>query len=143
MLGCVAYNSRAADPESSAAARDPPKGGPMSTESVLSHHLAAVSAGDVDGILSDYSDDAVLLTPDATLRGPAEIRPLFDGFVNDMLPPGSDLELKRQEIVGEQAYILWRAASATFDFPLGTDTFIVRGDKIVFQTFAAQIEPKG
>ena len=111
----------------------------MSTESVLAHHLAAISAGDVDRILSDYSDDAVLLTPDATLRGPAEIRPLFEGFVNDMLPPGSDLELKR---VGEQAYILWRAASATFDFPLGTDTFIVRGDKIVFQTFAAQIEPK-
>ncbi len=53
----------------------------MSTESVLAHHLESLGAGDVDAILSDYTDDSVLFTPDGSLRGRDAIRPLFQGLV--------------------------------------------------------------
>ena len=38
--------------------------------------------------------------------------------------------------------LVWSAASPTVSVPLGTDTFVVRDGKIVFQTFAGQIVPK-
>ncbi len=58
------------------------------------------------------------------------------------MPPGSDFEMQRQMIEGELAYIVWKGSSPKFDFPVGTDTFIIRGDKILYQTFAAKIDPK-
>jgi hypothetical protein len=48
-----------------------------------------------------------------------------------------------QQIVdGEHAYIFWKAESDNYDVPLGTDTFVIRDGKIVFQSFAGQIIPK-
>ena len=39
------------------------------TTDVLEHHLQCFGAGDLDGILSDYAEDAVLFTPDGPLIG--------------------------------------------------------------------------
>ena len=44
------------------------------------------------------------------------------------------MALIRQEIQGEIAYIVWKAEPF---IPLATDTFLVRDDKIITQTFAA------
>ena len=41
------------------------------TTDVLEHHLQCFGAGDLDGILSDYAQDAVLFTPDGPLIGVA------------------------------------------------------------------------
>ena len=105
-----------------------------STQAVLEHHLQAFGEG-LEAIMADYTDDSVVITPDATYRGLAEIRGFFTAFV-EALPEGiwEAFTLKRQEVVGEVAYILWEANPW---FPLGTDTFVVREDKIAFQTFAA------
>jgi hypothetical protein len=115
----------------------------MSTEETLAHHQESLETGDLDAIMSDYTDDSVVITPDGALRGLPRIRQLFDKIVNEMLPPGSDHELLRQEIVGEVAYTVWRGESETFNILMGTDTFIIRDGTIVIQTFAAQIIPKG
>lgn len=114
----------------------------MSTESVLAHHLASVGAGDVDAILEDFTEESVLLTPDGPVRGLDALRGLFTSLVTDWLPPGTDLTLINQSIEGEVAYIVWSASSPKFDFPIGTDTFVVKNDKIVVQTFAAKMDPK-
>ena len=115
----------------------------MSTETTLQHHLDAVARGDLEAVMRDYSDESVVITPDGPLRGLAEIRRLFAKIVKDMLPPGSEFELLRSDVEGEVAYTVWRGSSARFNFLIGTDTFIVRGDTIVCQTFAAQIQQKG
>ena len=80
------------------------------------------------------------MTPDATHRGLTEIRAFFTAFV-EALPEGiwDAFTMKRQEVAGEVAYILWEANPW---FPLGTDTFVVRDGKILFQTFAAYIAPE-
>lgn len=112
------------------------------TEAVLLHHLTAIGAGDVDDILTDYDEGSVLFTPDDPLRGPAQIRPLFEKFVSDLLPPGSNFKMLQQEIAGEIAYIVCKADSVGYDFAIGTDTFVIRDGKISIQTFAVQITPK-
>ncbi len=95
-----------------------------------------------DDILTYYDEGSVLSTPDGLLRGPAQIRPLFEKFIADLLPPGSNFEMLRQEIAGEIAYIVWKADSVGYDFAIGTDTSVIRDGKISIQTFAAQITPK-
>jgi hypothetical protein len=51
--------------------------------------------------------------------------------------------LKHQSIKGDYAYILWTAETADNSYDLVTDTFVVRDGKIVAQSVAAKILPKG
>ncbi len=67
---------------------------------------------------------------------------MFTGLTTELLPPGSEFNLINQSIEGEVAYVVWSASSEKYDFPIGTDTFVIKDDKIVVQTFAAKVDPK-
>lgn len=112
------------------------------TEAVLLHHLQAFGAGNVDEILADYTADSLVVTPDGEIRGMDGLRQLFTQFVTVILPPGCDFEILQQIVDGEHAYIFWKAESDNYDVPFATDTFVVRDEKIVFQSFAGQLIPK-
>ena len=104
------------------------------TKATLEHHLQAFEEG-LDAIMSDYTEDSVVVSPDGTYRGLLEIRGFFMAFVAG-LPDGfwDVFEMKRQEVVGEYAYIHWEAKPWVL---LGTDTFVVKDGKFALQTFAA------
>jgi ketosteroid isomerase-like protein len=112
------------------------------TEKILQHHLSAIGEGNVDEVMSDYSEDAMLITPDGVLQGHDKIRPLFESFATEILPPGSQFEMVQQFVNGELAYIVWSADSSKYSIPIGTDTFIIRDGKITTQTLAAQMVAK-
>jgi ketosteroid isomerase-like protein len=115
----------------------------MSTEAVLNHHLEAFAAGDVGEVMKDYTEDSVLVLPDATLKGLDSLAAAFSDFFGGLFKPGTyELTMDRTEIVGEVAYILWHSANQGADVTLGTDTFLVRDGKIAVQTFAGKIEEK-
>ena len=57
--------------------------------------------------------------------------------------PGAAFSMKQQSVEGDYAYILWTAETADNVYEVGTDTFVVRDGKIVAQSFAAKIAPKG
>ena len=105
------------------------------TEATLAHHSEAMMSGDIDAILSDYTEESILFTPNGPARGLQQIRSRFEAILG-FLPPGMQdaLEIVRQSVEGEVAYLLWKAEPFA---PLGTDTFIVRNGKIITQTFAA------
>jgi ketosteroid isomerase-like protein len=107
----------------------------MLTEATLKHHLQAFREG-VDAILSDYTEDSVLFTPDGPVRGLDGLRTFFDGFIRDWPPElfVDALRLIRQDVDGEVAYLVWKAEPY---ITMGTDTFVVRNGKIMVQTFAA------
>ena len=42
---------------------------PSTTESVLQHHLQCFDAGDLNGIISDYTENSVFFTLDGVRRG--------------------------------------------------------------------------
>jgi ketosteroid isomerase-like protein len=104
--------------------------------------LQSFGAGDLDGILSDYAPDALLFTPEGTLRGPAAIRTLFVAMLEEFSKPGSDFKLQQKQVDGDHAYIVWTAQTADNLYELGTDTFYVREGKIVVQSFAGKITPR-
>jgi ketosteroid isomerase-like protein len=114
-----------------------------STKDVLDHHLKSFSEGDLKGILSDYAPEAVMFTPDGPLRGPDEMRPLFQALIAEFGKPGAAFTLKRQTIDGDYAYILWTAETADNVYEVATDTFVVRDGKIAAQSFTGKIRPKG
>jgi ketosteroid isomerase-like protein len=113
------------------------------TKEVLDNHLMCFGEGDLNGILSDYAPMAILFTPDGPLVGVDAIRPLFEGLLAEFAKPGSSFELQHQSVKGDYAYILWTAETADNRYELATDTFVVRDGKIVAQSFAAKILPKG
>jgi hypothetical protein len=57
--------------------------------------------------------------------------------------PGSTFSMKQQSIEGDYAYILWTAETPDNVYEMATDTFVVRDGKIVAQSFAGKITPKG
>lgn len=113
-----------------------------STRNVLDHHLSAFARRDLAGVLSDYAPDAVLFTSQGPLRGVEQIKPLFQNLIAEFKKPGATFELEHQTIDGDFGYILWRAETADNVYELGTDTFVVKGGKIVAQSFAGKLSPK-
>lgn len=104
------------------------------SEAVLNQHLQAIFARDVDAIVRDYAEDAVFFMFTDTFRGRDQIRAAFIAILNLVTPEVmSQMKLSHQQVHGEFAYILWSAGS---HITLATDTFCVRGGKIIMQSFA-------
>ena len=62
-------------------------------EEIFQHHAEVLVAGDLEGIVSDYSDDAIFITPTGVLRGKDGIREAFTRLLADV--PNADWDLKR------------------------------------------------
>ena len=114
----------------------------LSTSAVLNRHLESFAECNIDGVLADYSSDAVLFVPTGPLKGPAAIKPLFEELIAEFAKPGSSFTILQQWVEGEHAYILWTAETADNYYEFATDTFVVVNGKIVAQSFAARIKPK-
>jgi ketosteroid isomerase-like protein len=126
---------------SMAAWSEAPKGSP---EQLVARHLAASAKGDVEGIVADYADDAVSISPGGVTHGKEELRKLFTGIFGG--PPGSHppLVLQQQVYTKEIGYITWTQNAGTPQEVHGSDTFVVRKGKIVAQTVAiVALHPPG
>jgi ketosteroid isomerase-like protein len=113
-----------------------------STKDVLDHRLKCFAEGDLDGILADYSTDALLFMPTGLIKGVDAITPVFQHIVSEFTKPGTQFALQQRCVEADYAYIRWNAETADNMYDAGTDTFVVRNGKIVAHSFAAKITPK-
>ena len=113
------------------------------TNDVLNQHLKYFAEKDLDGVLADYSPEAVFFVPGSLLRGRDAIKPFFQAIISEFAKPGASFSLHQQIVEGDYAYILWSAETADNSYEAATDTFVVRDGKIVAQSFNARITPKG
>jgi ketosteroid isomerase-like protein len=113
-----------------------------STEEILNHHLDCFDKGDLEGLLSDYTEDSVLEVPQTQLRGLEKLRKAFTAMFADFGKGESSFEMQRTSINGEFAYVFWQAQTEDNDYHIGSDTFVIRDGKIVYQTFSAHITPR-
>lgn len=114
----------------------------VDTSDVLDRHLKAFAEYDVDGVVADYSSDAILFLPNGPLKGTAAIKPFFEAIIAEFSKPGSSFTMQLRSMEGDYAYILWTAETADNSYEFATDTFVVRNGKIVAQSFAAKIKSK-
>jgi hypothetical protein len=107
-------------------------GGTMSVQEAFNEHLQALAQQDWDALMAGYSEDIVLITPSATLRGKTAAQELIEQ-VFGALPDDwqSKFALHKMEVIGDFVYVLW---SIPPYFPLYTDTFLYRDGLILTQT---------
>jgi ketosteroid isomerase-like protein len=115
---------------------------PSPTEEVLQRHVSCFFEGDLEGIVSDYSTDAVIFTPKGLLKGHDAIREFYRALINEFGQPGTTFSMQLQLIDGDCAYALWSAETADNVYEMATDTHFVRDGKIVAQSFAGHIRSK-
>lgn len=104
---------------------------------VLEHHLAAFGPAPdaLERVLSDYADDAVLMTVKQVWRGRAEIRTFYEAFLARVPDVAwRAYEVTRTNVAGEVAMVTWRALPFV---PFATDSLVVRDGRIVYQTMAS------
>jgi hypothetical protein len=63
-----------------------------SPQEIFNHHVQALGAEDLDEIVADFSDDAMLITPAGVLRGKDSIRQAFAGVLSEV--PQATWDLK-------------------------------------------------
>jgi ketosteroid isomerase-like protein len=104
------------------------------------HHLVSFQSNDLESVVADYTNESVLVTHDATYKGPEEIREFFAALMVHFPKQQTNFELDKMVVHDELVYIVWHANTPSLDVPFGTDTFIVRDGKIYRQTFAGQLK---
>ena len=101
-------------------------------EEVFAHHAQVLGASDLDGIVADYADDAVFISPAGVKRGKDGIREAFTQLLADV--PDAAWDLKTQIYEDDVLFLEWAAVSAVTKAEDGIDTFIFRDGLIRLQT---------
>jgi SnoaL-like domain len=113
-----------------------------STKDVIENHIRRFREGNIDGVLDDFSPNAILLTSTGPLRGRSEIQGLFQNLLAEFGKPGASDTVHTPILERDYAYLIWSGETADNYYEFATDTFIVRDEKIEAQSFAAKITPK-
>lgn len=111
------------------------------TQKVVEHHLNSFGANDLAAVMEDYNDMSMIITPDSTFKGSAQIQGFFEGLIPAFPTEGTNFVLDKMVVENELGYIVWHAETPAVIVPLGTDTYIVKDNIIVKQTFAGVINP--
>jgi hypothetical protein len=101
-------------------------------EEVFAHHAQALGAGDLEGIVADYADDAIFISPAGVLRGKDGIRGAFVALLGDV--PDASWQLKTQLYADDVLFLEWSADSAATAVDDGIDTFVFADGLIRVQT---------
>jgi len=110
-------------------------------QEIFEHHGGALVAGDIEQIVADYTDDAVLITPTAVRHGKDGVREGFVALFADL--PDAKWDVQTQIFEGDVLLIEWSAVSASTQVSDGIDTFVFSGDGIRAQTLRYTLEATG
>jgi ketosteroid isomerase-like protein len=110
-------------------------------QEVFRHHAEALGAGDLDEIVADYSDDAVVISPAGSNHGKSGVREAFVKLLGDV--PNAAWTLKTQIYEGDVLFLEWAADAAQVRVDDGIDTFVFSNGEIRVQTLRYTLQHKG
>ncbi|WP_057935712.1 nuclear transport factor 2 family protein [Algoriphagus resistens] len=114
----------------------------QTTQQVVDHHLEAFIGNDLEEVMADYTEESILITPDRTYRGLAEIRENFVNAYAALPKDSTTVTVLKNVAVKDVGYIIWEADAPKFDFKGCSDSFIVHDGKIIRQTFMGMVALK-
>lgn len=94
---------------------------------------------DIDGIVSDYTDDALFITPDGAKHGKSGVREGFVKLLSDV--PHAKWELPTQIFEGT-SFPRMEAESKNVKVEDGIDTFVSCDGMIPMQTVGYTVVPR-
>jgi hypothetical protein len=117
------------------------KGTTMTTrtsEEVFAHHGQALGAEDLEDIVADYAEDAILVVQKKVYRGKDGARQVFTQLLSDV--PQAQWELETVFADGV-LYLEWKATGGGRKVEDGIDTFIFQDGMIRVQTVVYTVQP--
>jgi hypothetical protein len=67
-------------------------------QEIFEHHATVLIAGDIEGIVADYADDALIITPQGVLRGKDGVREAFTTLLGEV--PDADWDVPHPDLRG-------------------------------------------
>jgi len=110
------------------------------SEQIIVNHMDSLYRHDIDSMLSDYTDESIVITLQYTFRGLEEIRKFITKFVGFFPKGKTTLILDKMAVEDEVGYIVWHAKAPKMQVPLGSGTFIIKNGKISHQTIIGQLD---
>jgi ketosteroid isomerase-like protein len=117
-----------------------------SAKVVLDRHVAAMKAGDLDAVMADYADNALLLAPAGVvagqknygglnvLEGKANIRKFFAVLTSKENNPAVKSMTSTYESKGSDTTLMhWTQWPGTAKEASGTDVWVIRDGKVISQ----------
>ena len=109
------------------------------SKKVVMHHVKSFLDNNLEALLSDYTNESVLITQTAIYLGLKEITAFFVSLNIHFPQKESNLVLEKLLANDDLVYIVWHAKTPSLEVPLASDTFIIKDGKIYQQTFAGQL----
>jgi predicted SnoaL-like aldol condensation-catalyzing enzyme len=109
------------------------------SKEVVMRHLNSFLDNNLEALLSDYTNESVLITQAATYSSLEEISAFFVDLNMHFPQQKSDLVLDKVVVNNDLVYITWHAKTPSLQVPIGSDTFIIKDGKIYQQTFVGQL----
>jgi ketosteroid isomerase-like protein len=106
-------------------------------EEVFAHHGNALGAEDLEDIVSDYSDDAILVVQKTVYRGKDGARQVFTQLLSDVPHAAWELVTVFAEDV---LYLEWKATGGGHKVEDGVDTFVFADGMIRVQTVVYTVQ---
>lgn len=107
---------------------------------VLDHHVTHMKTGNLEEVLADYAPDAVIVTP-AGMISPngvfigKDARKLFSVLTSkENLPGNKTMQVTYESLSPDTTLMRWVQFKGTPKQVSGYDVFVIRANKIVFQT---------
>lgn len=107
-------------------------------EEVFAHHGQSLGAEDLEEIVSDYAEDAILVVQKKVYRGKDGARQVFTQLLSDV--PQAQWELDTV-YVDDVLYLEWKATGGGRKIEDGIDTFIFQDGMIRVQTVIYTVAP--
>ena len=109
-----------------------------SPQEVFAHHAEALGAEDLESIVSDYSEDALLIVNREIYRGLDGVRRVFTGLLGDV--PQATWKVNTV-YADDVLYLEWQASGGGRKIEDGIDTFVFRDGVIDIQTVVYTVQP--
>lgn len=109
---------------------------------VVERYLDAMGSGDMAAVLRCFTEDVVLVMPDAVMRGIAAFAEECERMLAGLFAPGSYTRHNDTLVVeGDLAVLVWRADCLGTQVTHAVTHFLMRGDRIALVTSVAQSRP--
>jgi ketosteroid isomerase-like protein len=111
-----------------------------STQEVFDHHRSAFEPPNLEKLMADYADDAILLTLDGEFVGKQAIRGFFQNAFESL--PNFKVSFDKTAVAGDTFLLEWSGEADNAIIPHGVATFNIRDGMIQRQTEWMVMAPK-
>ena len=111
-----------------------------STQEVFDHHKSAFEPINLEALMADYADDAILLSLDGEFVGKEAIRGFFENAFATF--PNLTISFEKTAVVDDTFLLQWSGEADNATIPHGVATFNIRDGMIQRQTEWMVIVPR-